>query len=479
MQGNIDFPARNETLTPELVNIISTQAGLNTSGNSQLVDPNNRTTSEVPPTTPNQTRNTTTTGGVTQPLTNNTAGGGRTPDGPGIPSPAQPNTTQPPPITSSGTTTQPVSPAANNGTSSIPPLSTSGLFSLTNGAVPLILESDLTFKSENIDAAIASSVAFQRSLRFLRNATADFYNASQLVFVDSNLTTQNLSIYRFLYRVANGSLYRSTVYYSAASQQQLLNSTVEVKAQTVKAMLIGSQLFDIDASIRRLYRDYLNGSELKSIDQQELPELATVIYLMRYEGALGQYDVLARTNSGILSVMSFAKVSSLVKLKSMFAILPSLTWSTIQESITTHRAIMDFTRRRFNPSQTDTISISATSNQAGDRLRFCNSYLIDGNFTTICASLGLYNRLATIDYFRVGVVASQPSIDFYTESDYADMINDTTFLLLDSTARTAYASLLFGVPLGKIEYRVVPAGRAYRLTYLGERNNIQVGYNPQ
>jgi hypothetical protein len=59
-----------------------------------------------------------------------------------------------------------------------------------------------------------------------------------------------------------------------------------------------------------------------------------------------------------------------------------------------------------------------------------------------------------------------------------DMLGDPTFRLLDQTARSQYKNLLSGVPIIKIETKMTPTGRAYRVTYLGEKQNIQVTYTP-
>jgi len=252
-----------------------------------------------------------------------------------------------------------------------------------------------------------------------------------------------------------------------------------VKArQAQTAALITNQVF-IDDSLRRIFKDYLGQADLESIDEQDLPQLATTIYQLNYSGAAGKFSVLVRNSSGLLSVMSFAQVALLTPVKNFFTTLPSVAWSTIQECMTANRAIFDFLHTRVNPNETDTISVSVGSNQSTDKLRFCNSYLVDRNFSTICASVGLATRLAHVEYFKVGMVPLKPSTDLYTESEYMDIINDPIFLLLDQTARRNYPSLLRGAPLGKIEYKVVRAGRAYRLTYLGEHNNVQVGYTPQ
>jgi hypothetical protein len=74
--------------------------------------------------------------------------------------------------------------------------------------------------------------------------------------------------------------------------------------------------------------------------------------------------------------------------------------------VSINRSTSDFLKKRYNFSQIDTISISATASNTGEWLHFCDSYLMDGNFTVVCASISLITRWITVDYVKVGVVAT-------------------------------------------------------------------------
>lgn len=59
MRTDIDYPAKVETLTPEIVNNISKSLGIDTSGNNQLVNPTELTTPSTTSTTGSKTAGTT------------------------------------------------------------------------------------------------------------------------------------------------------------------------------------------------------------------------------------------------------------------------------------------------------------------------------------------------------------------------------------------------------------------------------------
>jgi hypothetical protein len=213
---------------------------------------------------------------------------------------------------------------------------------------------------------------------------------------------------------------------------------------------MSSQMTDIDALLRRLYKDYINQADLRTVDDFQFPAMGLSVFIIRYSGSVGVFDVVMRVNSGIYNIMNFNKITVTLTNKNYFTILLNSSWALVQECISVDRFVSDFLKKRYNPNQIETTSVSVTASNTADRLRFCNSYIIDGNSTTICSSISLLTRWITVDYIKVGVVATLPSVDQYIESNFTDVINDQTFLLLDATARTQYSALLTGIPLGKI-----------------------------
>lgn len=199
--------------------------------------------------------------------------------------------------------------------------------------------------------------------------------------------------------------------------------------------------------------------------------------MFRYNGANGVYDATARNNNGTYTIMNFNKVNGTAVNRSTFSILPSLYWTNEQEYITASKAMQQFINKRVAPAKQDILSAYVTA-LPNDRLLFCNAYLIDGNFTQVCASISLVTRVPAVEYYYVGVMNMGASSDGYNENEYMDMINDPIFRLLDQTARSQYKSLLTGVPISKIETKTTPTGKAYRVTYLGDKQNIQVSYAP-
>ena len=104
---------------------------------------------------------------------------------------------------------------------------------------------------------------------------------------------------------------------------------------------------------------------------------------------------------------------------------------------------------------------------------------MDNSFATICASIGLTNRIVNIDYFKSQSFQPAPTLDGYSENGYSDSINDKVFQRIDQIAKIKYPSLIKNAPLTKIEYKDSPAARAWRLTYLSEDNHyVIVSYNP-
>lgn len=316
-------------------------------------------------------------------------------------------------------------------------------------------------------------------MSYLRLSIKDYANASQLVYVDSNTFVPNITMFRVMYRVANGSFYRSTVYHSHASLQHAINITAEVKPVPTRTNFTSSVFADIEDSVRRVFKDYLNQSELKSVEQLNFTQLSTVVYQFGYSGPIGDFSVTIRTYFDVVSIMSFAKLSLPVAVKNYYTLFWNQKWLVLQEGVTVNRAILDYLRRRLNSRQVSILSVSATTNPETDRLRSCNSYIVDNSFATICASIGLTNRIVNIDYFKSQSFQPAPTLDGYSENGYSDSINDKVFQRIDQIAKIKYPSLIKNAPLTKIEYKDSPVARAWRLTYLSEDNHyVIVSYNP-
>jgi hypothetical protein len=150
---------------------------------------------------------------------------------------------------------------------------------------------------------------------------------------------------------------------------------------------MSSQMTDIDALLRRLYKDYINQADLRTVDDFQFPAMGLSVFIIRYSGSVGVFDVVMRVNSGIYNIMNFNKITVTLTNKNYFTILLNSSWALVQECISVDRFVSDFLKKRYNPNQIETTSVSVTASNTADRLRFCNSYIIDGNSTTICSSI--------------------------------------------------------------------------------------------
>lgn len=91
--------------------------------------------------------------------------------------------------------------------------------------------------------------------------------------------------------------------------------------------------------------------------------------------------------------------------------------------------------------------------------------MVANNFANACSSINIVSRNASLDYFRLGIIATEPSSDQYYEQEYSEMIGDPVFSVIDAAAKKQFGDLIKDAPISKVELKVTSTGRSYRLTY--------------